>query len=110
MRRLISNSLLVAGSPLAGLALGCVVVFTAPTQASVLWLVWAPLAVGLGFAAGATLPYGVNRWRDLAELRNITFGDIALPTVAVGFVGIIVPSVTVFMSGPAHITGARNYW
>lgn len=110
MRRLISNSLLVAGSPLAGLALGCVVVFTAPTQASVLWLVWGLWLLDSALRRGATLPYGVNRWRDLAKLRNITFGEIALPTVAVGFVGIIVPSVTVFMSGPAHITGARNYW
>lgn len=103
MRRSMREWLVLLAPPTVGLVLGCVVAFTTSAQASVLWLVWAPLAVGLGLAAGATLPYGVNRWRELANLFRVAPRAVVVPTIAVGLVGIVVPLVTAFMSGPAHI-------
>jgi hypothetical protein len=88
--------------PLAGLAVGILIVVTYPTRSAHLWIVWAPIAVCLTAISGLVFSYGLRRWADLVAIQPMRGRTLIVP-VLIGAVGaLIVTNVTWLFGGDVH--------
>jgi len=67
-----------------------------------MWLLWAPLALGVSTADGAVLVYGFRRWADLVALQRVRVSEVAAPIGAVAVISVLGINVTALLPGPAH--------
>lgn len=99
---------LVRGSAAAlGFASGVMIVLTpSAVRGAPLWPVWAALAIALTSTAGMVFGYGLARWADLSEVRQIRVWDIVVPVAGLLTVAVLAGLAAVTLTVTAHRAAA----
>jgi hypothetical protein len=85
-----------------GLAFGSYYVLTSAHKDAPLWPVWAPLIIALTIIAGVVFSYGLNRWAELLQYREIRVRNVILRIAIVVTGTLLVAVVTTQSPGPAQ--------